>query len=80
MSDMAEGFERRGRRGLHQFLSTAKGACAELRSQLYAAFALGYLVKSDLQRLLAQAEEVGRVVGGLRAAVEKLRDEQRSSL
>ena len=80
VSAMAEGFERRGRREFHRFLSTAKGACAELRSQLCAAFAIGYLVKSDFQRLLAQAEEVGRVVGGLRAAVEKLRDEQRSSL
>jgi hypothetical protein len=43
------------------------------------AFDIGYLVKDDFQRLLAQAEEVGRVVGGLRASVEKLRDERRST-
>jgi four helix bundle protein len=79
MSNIAEGFERRGRREFHQFLSTAKGSCAEVRSQLYVAFDIGYLEASDFQRLLAQAEEVGRVVGGLRASIEKLRDEQRRS-
>ena len=79
MSNIAEGFERCGRREFHRFLSTAKGSCAEVRSQLYVAFDIGYLMKSDFQRLLAQAEEVGRVVGGLRASVEKLRDERRSS-
>jgi four helix bundle protein len=78
MSNSAEGFERSGRREFHQFLSTAKGSCAEVRSQLYVAFDIGYLVQSDFHRLLAQAEEVGRVVGGLRASVEKLRDERRS--
>jgi four helix bundle protein len=78
MSNIAEGFERSGRREFHQFLSTAKGSCVEVRSQLYVAFDIGYLMKSEFQRLLAQAEEVGRVVGGLRASVEKLRDERRN--
>jgi four helix bundle protein len=78
MSNIAEGFERSGQREFHQFLSTAKGFCAEVRSQLYVAFDIGYLMKSAFQRLLAQAEEVGRVVGGLRASVEKLRDERGS--
>jgi four helix bundle protein len=79
MSNIAEGFERSGRRELHQFLSTAKGSCGEVRSQLYVAFEIGYLGKDEFQRLLAQAEEVGRVVGGLHASVEKLRDERRSA-
>jgi four helix bundle protein len=78
MSNIAEGFERSGRREFHQFLSTAKSSCAEVRSQLYVAFDIGYLMKFEFQRLLAQAEEVGRVVGGFRASVEKLRDERRS--
>lgn len=79
MSDITESFERSSRREFHQFLSTAKESCAEVRSQLYVAFDIGYLVQSGFHRLLTQAEEVGRVVGGLRASVEKLRDERRSS-
>jgi four helix bundle protein len=79
MSNIAEGFERRGRREFQQFLFTAKGSCAEVRSQLYVTFDIGYIEESDFRRLLAQAEEVGRVVGDLRASVEKLGNEQRSS-
>lgn len=69
MSNIAEGFERGSRGEYHQFLSTAKGSCAEVRSQLYVAVDVGYLKQSEFESLLAQAEEVGRVVGGLRAAV-----------
>ena len=73
MSNIAEGFERGGRGEFHQFLSTAKGSCAEVRSQLYVALDVDYLKQSDFDQLLAQAEEVGRIVGGLRAAVGRQR-------
>jgi four helix bundle protein len=71
MSNIAEGFERGRRAEFHQFLSTAKGPCAELRSQLYVAYDIGYLNQAKFNQLLGQAEEVGRIIGGLRASVEK---------
>lgn len=73
MSNIAEGFERGKRGEFHQFLSTAKGSCAEVRSQLYVAFDIGYLDQSKFNELLNHAEEVGRIVGGLRASVERQR-------
>lgn len=77
MSNIAEGFERGGRAEFHQFLSTAKASCAEVRSQLYVALDIGHLDEMKFNRLLALAEEVGRIIGGLRAAVQKQRDQQR---
>lgn len=73
MSNVAEGFERGGLGEFHQFLSTAKVSCAELRSQLYVACDVGYLEEVGFATLLEQAEEVGRVVGGLRASVARQR-------
>ena len=78
MSNIAEGFDRGGRAEFHQFLSTAKASCAETRSLLYVALDADYLDQSTFDRFLAQAEEVARIVSGLRAAVERQRDEQRA--
>lgn len=71
MSNIAEGFERGRRTEFHQFLSIAKSSCGEVRSQLYVAFDVGYLQKPTFNALLTQAEEVSRVVGGLKTAVQK---------
>ena len=76
MSNIAEGFEHGGRREFHQFLSTAKASCAEVRSQLYAAFDVGYLEQPRFNQLITRAEEVARIVGGLRVSVGKQRTKQ----
>jgi four helix bundle protein len=73
MSNLAEGFERSGLGEFHQFLSTAKSSCAEVRSQLYVALDVGHLNQVAFEQLFAQAEEVGRIIGGLRASIEKQR-------
>ena len=69
MSNIAEGFERGSNNEFHQFLVIAKGSCAEVRSQLYIALDANFLTAQQFQELLIQAEEVGRIVGGLRASV-----------
>ena len=79
MSNIAEGFERRCRREFRQSLFTAKGSCAEVRSQFYVAFDIGCMEGSVFRSLLAQAEEVGGVVDGLRSSVEKPGNERRGS-
>ena len=71
LSNIAEGFERNRPKEFHQFLSIAKASCAEVRSQLYVALDVGYLETAMFDQLLHQAEEVGRIIGGLRASVEK---------
>ena len=78
MSNIAEGFERGGLGEFHQFLSTAKASCAEVRSHLYVALDVGYIDTRTFQDLRTQSEEVGRIIGGLRASVAKQKQNKRS--
>jgi len=80
VANIAEGFERWGRAEFHQFLSTAKSSCAELRSHLYVALDARYLTQPTFEKLSGAAEEVGRIIGGLRAAVEKQRNARRGNV
>jgi four helix bundle protein len=74
MSNIAEGHERTGAAEFHHFLSVAKGSCAEVRSLLYVAHDVGHLPEGEFNRLLALADELGRIIGGLRAAIQRRRD------
>jgi four helix bundle protein len=79
MSNIAEGYERSSAAEFHRFLSIAKASCAEVRSELYVALDADHLTRPQWGELATKAEEVGRVVGGLRASVERRKDQQRAS-
>ncbi|HMC13166.1 MAG TPA: four helix bundle protein [Gallionellaceae bacterium] len=76
MSNVAEGFDRGSRGEFHQFLVVAKGSCAEVRSQLYVAQDVGYIVQEVFSNLNSSTDELSRILGGLRAAVQKQRDQK----
>lgn len=71
MSNIAEGFERRSPAEFHRYVVIAKASCAEVRSQLYLAQDIGYLSQDSFKQLVEQAEEVSRILGGLRASLAK---------
>ena len=64
MSNIAEGFERGGDKEFVQFLSTAKGSCGEVRSQLYVAVDQGYILTSRFDELYEMSVETSRVISG----------------
>jgi four helix bundle protein len=66
VSNIAEGFERKNPTYFRQFLSYARGSCAELRAQLYLARDVGWLDESSFLRLSQSATAVGRLLGALR--------------
>jgi four helix bundle protein len=70
MSNIAEGFDRAGRRDIHRFLVIAKESCAEIFSQLYVALDAEYLEQKTFERLLEMTKEVSRIVGALRKFVD----------
>jgi len=76
MSNIAEGFDRASRAEFHQYLVIAKGSCAEVRSQLYVANDVGYISNQEFDILKNLTEEVSQIIGGLRSAVQKQRDEK----
>jgi four helix bundle protein len=76
MANIAEGFERSRLGEFHQFLSIAKASCGELRSHIYVAYDAGYIDTPTFNRLLQSTEEAGRIIGGLRASVERRRNPQ----
>jgi len=71
MANIAEGFERDGRKEFIQFLSMAKGSIGEVRSHLYVALDREYIDSSTFHELHAKAKDVARRIAGLMAYLSR---------
>ncbi len=64
-SNIAEGFDRETNKEFKRFLYIAKGSAAELKSQLYLAFDLGYLKSNEFDILIEEVNEISKLLYGL---------------
>ncbi len=61
MSNIAEGFSRKGNREFIQFLFISKSSAAEVQSQLYVALDQSYITRDDFDAVYKQAEIVSKM-------------------
>ncbi len=64
MSNVAEGFSRKGNKEFIQFLYISKSSAAEVQSEFYVAIDQGYISQDDFNRVYAQAEVVSKLDSG----------------
>ena len=72
-ANIAEGFERNGRREFDHFLGIARASCGEVRSFLYNALDERHLTETTFGTLKAQAEQVSRMLYALQRSVRQQR-------
>ena len=64
-SNIAEGDERKSDKDSIRFFNIAKGSLAELSTQLEIARDVGYFTTVQVEPLIAQCEELGKMLGAL---------------
>lgn len=71
MANIAEGSGRGSDADFLRFLRIANGSVMEIESHLYAALDLQFIPAESHAGLLAQAQEVGRILNGLMDSLER---------
>jgi four helix bundle protein len=73
-SNLAEGASRISKQDFARFIEIATGSVFEVVSQSFIGHRQGFLSETDFQTLYSGAEELGKMLGGLRASFsEQLR-------
>jgi four helix bundle protein len=62
MSNIAEGFSRKGHKEFVQFLFISKSSVAEVQSQFYVALDQEYIVQNDFNEAYNQADLVSKMI------------------
>lgn len=65
MDNIAEGFDRDGKREFIQFLTISKGSASETLSQLFRAYDRNYISEQDLCQFKNDIREITRLIGGM---------------
>ena len=63
MDNIAEGFGRGGNKEFHNFLSYAKGSCAELKSQIYRCYDTKIITKQVFEELIQLTTDENNKIG-----------------
>ena len=70
-SNIAEGVERNSNKETLNFLSYAKGSCAELRTQIYIGIDIGYIKTDTGREWIQETKEISAMLVGLMRSLYK---------
>ena len=79
MSNIAEGFSRKGNKEFMQFLFISKSSASEVQSHLYVALDQGYVAEKDFSEIYKQADLLSKMVSSFVKYLSSALKQQRPS-